>query len=62
MDVTVQKDISNHSLVYNAYAKIMINDRILKMTDIDVNLLSELVRRYKDYVPRSCKKDRNPTY
>jgi hypothetical protein len=55
MNVTVRKDISNHSLVYNVYANIMINDRVLKMADIDVNVILELVKKYKDYVEEAVR-------
>jgi hypothetical protein len=58
MDVTIHRARGSKALVYNAYVSFVSNNMVLKITDLYPNILSELIRKYQDYIRGIAKRDK----
>src|SRR5690242_4862207 len=57
MSIVIRKNKSSRSLIYNAYVNFVANDKVVRLTDINIELLSQLVSKYRDSMVELIKKD-----
>ncbi len=57
MNITINRARDSKALVYNAYVSFVSNNTVLKINDLYPNILSELVRKYQDYLRGIAKRN-----